>query len=357
MAVLRTVNSLIDGGGVATPQRPATPTLPPVTPPAPPAATDFTASDGSKWSTAEMRDARNLQLAEQGFVVAQQQMQQQRGRDAASASLSGWLQTFFDPTKDAATINQLMTFINQQLTADIPPDAIMISIRQQPFYKERFKGNDALRDAGIAELTPAEYLQTEQTYSSILTSANLGDLATRQNFASMIGGQVSAVELQDRVTNVYQRIQYADTALKEEMKRLKQLGNIDASDFAQALLTGKEGAASLRRKIATAEVSTEFTQRGMQSALGATELANLGVTRQQAQTGAEYARAGTQRLGELAAIYGADQTNIQAELESEAFKGLESQRRKRLTAMERSAFSGSSGMGQPSLGRSAAGNI
>lgn len=281
----------------------------------------------------------------------------QRRRVSAKASLEAWLKTFFDATKDSDVIRSMMSFVDQQVTADIPEDAIMINIREQQFYKARFKGNEGLRAAGMAELDPADYLRAERQYADILNAANLNTLAQRDTFASLIGGQVSAVELEDRVTNVYQRIKNADTALKDEMARLNQLGNITSADFAAALLTGKEGAASLRRKIAQAEVSTEFTQRGLTSAMGIEELANLGVTREQARQGAEYARMGTQRLTTLGSIYGVQSAEIQRELEQEAFKGLESQRRKQLTAQERAAFAGSAGTGMPSLGSSAAGAI
>lgn len=309
-------------------------------------------SDGSTrdLGMTEGERLRQANLAAENVAV-------QRQRVSAKASLEAWLKTFFDATRDADVIQSMMTFADQQLTADIPEDAIVLNIRQQPFYKARFKGNEGLRAAGMQELNEEDYLRAERQYADILNAANLNTLAQRDTFASLIGGQVSAVELEDRVTNVYQRIRNADQALKDEMARLNQLGNITSADFAAALLTGKEGAASLRRKIAQAEISTEFTQRGLTSAMGAQELANLGVSREQARAGAEFARMGTERLTTLGSIYGVQSTEIQRELEQEAFKGLESQRRKQLTAQERAAFAGSAGTGTPSLGTSAAGAI
>lgn len=309
-------------------------------------------SDGTRRRTGLSYAARQAQSDAMAAAAATQKQ-----RTSAKASLEAWLKTFFDATRDADTIRAMMSFVDQQVTADVPEDAIMINIREQPFYKARFKGNEGLRAAGMAELDPADYLRAERQYADILNAANLNTLAQRDTFASLIGGQVSAVELEDRVTNVYQRIRNADQALKNEMARLGQLGNITSADFAAALLTGKEGAASLRRKIAQAEVSTEFTQRGLTSAMGIEELANLGVTREQARQGAEYARMGTQRLTDLASIYGVQSAEIQRELEQEAFKGLESQRRRQLTAQERAAFAGSAGTGAPSLGMSSAGAI
>lgn len=304
---------------------------------------------------------RQAGLSEEGFAAQQAGLQAEAAaaanRRSAKASLESWLATFFDPTKDADTIRQMMAFVNQQIETDVPVEAIELKIREQPFYQQRFKGNEGLRAAGLAEMSPAEYLAAERQYSELLAQANLGNLARRDVFSSLIGGQVSAVELQDRVVNVYDRIKNADQALKDEMQRLNQLGNITAADYAESLLLGKEGAASLKRKIAQAEISTEFTGRGIQSALGVGELERLGVTRQQAAAGAEYAKTGTQRLQDLAAIYGAQPTDIQTELEKEAFTGLASQRRKQLTGQERAAFAGGAGTGTPSLGRSTLGAI
>jgi hypothetical protein len=280
-----------------------------------------------------------------------------REQKEARAELEAWLSTFFDPARDADTIKALMGFVDSELINDTPSAAIMLNIRKQPFYIERFKGNIGLRSANLPELNPAEYLAYEKTAAEYLASAGLGDIATRGNFAALIGGAVSTAELQDRVVKVYGRIKNADQALKDEMQRLGELGNLTASDFAAAMLTGKEGAASLQRKIATAEVSTEFTQRGLQSALGAQDLAAAGVTRQQAMAGAEYTRQGTQRLTDLASIYGDNRNGIQGELESEAFKGLASERRKKLAQQESAAFSGSSGIGTPSLATGGAGRL
>lgn len=275
----------------------------------------------------------------------------------ARAELEAWLTTFFDPTRDADTIRALMGFVDSELINDTPAAAIMLNMRKQPFYMERFKGNEGLRAAGLPELDPSQYLAYEKTAAEYMQSAGLGSIATRNNFAALIGGVVSPAELQDRIVNVYSRIKNADQQLKDEMQRLGELGNITAADFAAAMLTGKEGADSLKRKIATAEVSTEFTARGLQSAYGAADLAAAGVTREQAMAGAEYAKTGTQRLTDLSSIYGYNQSGIQKELEGEAFKGLASERRKKLTQQESAAFSGSSGIGTPSLASGGAGRL
>lgn len=300
-----------------------------------------------------LADAMNADLA---WRQQQAAAEAARYKVSAKASLRSWLETFFDSSTDSSMINSLMSFVEGQISEDIPTEAIMLNIRSQPFYQQRFSANAELRKKGLAELSPEEYLSAERTYSSLLTTSGLSTLSNRTTFNKLISGEVSATELQDRITNVYDRINNADTALQGELNKFFDMG-LGKSDLAAALLTGSEGANTLKRKITMAEIGAEFTPRGLTSQLGVEELANLGVTRDTARRGAEYAATGMRNLTDLANIYGAQTSGLQAELEKEAFAGLESKRRKQLTEAERAAFSGQSGTGSPSFGRSSAGSI
>ena len=281
-----------------------------------------------------------------------------RGKKMAKDQVTAWMETLFDKTNasDEIFMKQAETFIQAQIDGDVPAEAIMLNMRGQGFYQTRFSGNAALRKKGLAEMDPADYLRAERSYSQLLTSAGLSNIGTRDTFAKLIGGEVSATELEDRINNVYDRINNADTALQDELGKFFNTG-LSKKDLAEALLLGSEGAASLKRKVSMAEISSEFTPRGLTSALGIEQLQQLGVTREQARTGAEYTQQGMESLTKLSDIYNVNQTGLQSELESEAFKGLQSQRRRQLTATEKAAFGGSAGTGVPSLGRSSAGAI
>lgn len=253
------------------------------------------------------------------------------------------LGSLFTGPGDATVIQQLASFIQGQILDDIPSEEIAINLRTQDFYKQRFAGNEALKAAGYNSLSEAEYLAQENQYLDILRSNGLNNLATRENFASLIGGSVSPAELNDRVINVYDRIRNADEALSNELNALRQSMNINETDLASALLMGKDGTQMLKRKIAEAEISAEATVRGLTSAMGAGELAKLGVNRAQAAQGFENVKQMQSGLEKLGGIYNTDTTGLQSQLEKEQFGGMLSQKRKQLVNKELSTFSGKSG--------------
>jgi hypothetical protein len=213
----------------------------------------------------------------------------------------------------------------------------------------------------MSALSPAEYIDRENEYSEILRRFDLPDLAQRTVFNSLIGGQVSAAELTDRVVNVYDRIRNADPALKEELNRVSQLsmGMVNERDFAKALLTGGTGANELKRKISTAEISAEARQRGLSTG-SAEQLQQLGVSRAEARSGFAAIAEAQPTFQKLAGIYDREEmSNVlsQTELEQEVFQGLQSQRRKRVIGQETAAFAGQSGLAGSALSSQRAGQI
>lgn len=283
------------------------------------------------------------------------------------------LRPYFASASDAGFLKDLEGIIDDYIKQDYDADTISVLLPQTKPYQERFKGNVARAAAGLSQLSPAEYIQAEGTYNDILKRYNLGDIATRETFANLIGGQVSADELADRVVNVYDRIRNADPALRAEINRVEDLsrGQLTDADFAKALLTGDKGAAQLKRKIATAEIASEARIRSEQLqrqgfAPGLTvdtaeDLQKLGVTREQARAGFEQIALTQPRLTQLAEMYTGETpeaTGLQRELEAEQFQGMQSQRRRRLAEQETASFLGQSGTASGiSLGRRRTGQI
>lgn len=268
--------------------------------------------------------------------------QAQADSDVRNILIAGLSSVFTSP-QDAALVQQLTAFLEAQIAGDYTFEEVQINLRNQQVYKDRFAGNETLKAQGLAPLDEATYLANERQYMETLRSYGLSNLATRDTFAKLIGGNVSPVELQDRVVNVYDRIKNADEALSKELQSMRQMFNVTESDLAGALLMGSDGTQILKRKIAEAEINAEATVRGLQSAMGAEELVKLGINRQQAAQGFENVKQATSALDKLSGIYGGDTTGLQSELEKEQFTGLLSKRRKQLTTKELGTFSGKSG--------------
>ena len=247
--------------------------------------------------------------------------------------------------------------------------AVTLALQQSPEYKARFSGIEKYKQNYAADiaagrkaqpLTPAQYIKAEQEYQEVLNRYGLADLASQETFSELVGGDVSAIELKDRVENVYDKIRNADSVLKEQLATY--FPTLTESDFAKSLLTGKnpeDMASSLKRRVSQAEISSEAARAGLGGlTVGrAAELEQMGLTRTIARAG--YSRIAEQQtvLQKLGGIYQQDVTDIQTELEAEQFQGLASQRRKKLEQTEQATFAGRSGTSQVSLSRGTAGTI
>ena len=333
--------------------------------------TIYTAPDGQTFTDQQayvnylsLLDRQRREVAGAASTAALDAASTARTNRNAKEFLLGTLKQYFSNAEDTGFLSQLEGIIDDYVKQDYDVDTISVLLPQSAPYKERFKGNVARTSSGLSPLSPAEYLQAETQYNEILKRFNLGDLARRDTFATLIGGQVSAAELTDRVVNVYDRIRNADPALRAELNRVEGLGgNITDADFAKALLTGAEGANELKRKISTAEISAEARSRGL-GVTSAEQLQQRGITREQASAGFEQIRLTQPTMEKLSDIYRRDLTpttpegniartqEFQTELEREQFGGLASERRRRLAEQEQTAFMGQSGTAAGvSLGR------
>jgi len=285
--------------------------------------------------------------------------QTQREAVNARAIFASIFKEYFNRPGDDRFVSDLTKFVEDSISKGYTTDTISALLPQTEAYKTRFKGNEGRLAAGLAAYSPGEYLQAEDTYAEILNRFNLGGLATRDQFADLISNRKSASEVADLVQNVYFRIQNADSALREQLDALKISNGLKDSDLAQALLSGKEGAQILKQKIAGAEVGTEAAVRKL-STTRAQELANLGVTREQARTGFETIAQAQPVFEKLTGIY--DRTALapeeaQIELEKEVFQGLASERRKKVTQREQASFAGASGLAGSALSTQRAGQL
>lgn len=251
-----------------------------------------------------------------------------------------------------------------QINQGYTEESVQVAMRDLPEFKERFAGIDKYNKTFGAEIAagtkalppdPFTYIQLERDYQEILTRSGLGDLANQSTYAELIGGDVSVEETKSRIVNAYDKINNADELLKTQLRTY--FPTLDSTDFAKALLTGKnpeDMAAQLQRKVQRAEIGSEMARFNLQPSQAiATELETLGITREAARAGFGRVAEALQPVEKLAQIYEGTAAGVQEELTAEQFKGLQSQRRKKLEESERAAFSGSAGTSIVSLGTNA----
>ena len=227
-------------------------------------------------------------------------------------------------------------------------------------FQTRFPANKTRLAAGKSVLSAAEYLAAERTYTQVMQSYGVSNLATRDKLNSFIANDVSAAEVSDRVSLAINRVKNADPFTKAALA--EYYPSLNQADIVGAVLDPAEGLPALQRKIQIGEIGgaaavqslkTGLTTTSTQSdlytnvqsgALGAEGLAAFGITQDQARKGYQTVANVTPRAEFLSSISGGeDYTRLQAE--QEAFLGLASAKRAReaLSAQEQGRFQGSSG--------------
>jgi hypothetical protein len=216
------------------------------------------------------------------------------------------------------------------------PDAIIFAIREQPTYKKRFAGNAARLKKGLSELDPGSYIALENQFRQTLQSnglpANFYDQT--EDFQSLIEGDVSPSELNERVQQGYRAVADADPAVKEQMRNLY---GVTEGQLAAYFLDPQRTAPLLTRQAQAANIAARgLEQGGIQlSGTFAEDLARRGITEQQARAG--FVEVGG--LGELRQTF-AGETALSGEQLAGAQFGIdvaaqqELERRKRLRTGE-----------------------
>ena len=221
-------------------------------------------------------------------------------------------------------------------------DTIYLLLQDTPEWKRRFKGNELRRQRGLPVLSPAEYLATERAYRQVLAQYGFppGFYDTYDDFAEMIGRDLSPAELGERAQIAVQWANSRDQAAREAARRLYGLG---PGDFAAYALDPSRALPLLQKQAAAVSVGAAALRRGLGITRERAEyLADLGVTADAAEQGYATVAQMLPAYRLLGNIYGEAYDQLTAE--QEVFEGdaEATQRRRRLASQERAAFSGSS---------------
>ena len=163
-------------------------------------------------------------------------------------------------------------------------DTITVLLQQTDAYKQRFAGNAIRQQNGLSVLSPADYLSAEQSYQAVMRAAGLpqGFYDSPQDFTNFIGQNVSASELQSRVTLASQATLTASPAYTQA---LQQMG-LSKGDLTAYFLDPTKALPLLQQQANTAAIGSEALQRGLTFDQSyATQLAQAGFTQSQAAQG------------------------------------------------------------------------
>ena len=207
-----------------------------------------------------------------------------------------------------------------------------------------FKLQDRL-NAGETVQVPsiADYVRSEQALGDVFRSVGLGDLATQEMSAKILGDANKSVsEATDIINNVFMAIDNAPGALGADLKTYLNKG-LDRTSIAKALLTGKEGALELTKKVKSIEQLSAAKSQGVGISLAeGADLAAMG-----ADYGTSLGKFGEvkrlergQSLGRMSNI---DFTQQEAIASQFAGNAAADEKIRRIKEQEMNRFSGASG--------------
>ena len=159
-------------------------------------------------------------------------------------------------------------------------DVALARMRQSPQYDRYFAGNR--RPDGTFRMTEVEYMSTIRAYRTLLSDFGLNPDLFQKRFVSLIEGEVSPLELRERLGAAYEGIVANIPQVREFYARY----GYDLSDAAifASVIDPEIGDAILARRIAVAQVGGEGLARGFDVDLSFAErLADAGLSQQEAR--------------------------------------------------------------------------
>jgi hypothetical protein len=251
-------------------------------------------------------------------------------------------------------LEALVTPLKSLIEEGVSPSEFTLRLRETDAYKKRFAANAQRVAKGLRALSEAEYIGTEDQYQDVMrrygmpeTYYTKGELGIQSGFEKFLAGDVSAVELEDRIQTAQNRVVNSNPEVAKALKEFYP--GISNGDILAYVLDPANAIEQIKRKVTAAEIGGAAIQSGLKTGMTrAEELAAAGITKQQAQQGFQTVAEVAPRGGQLAEIYKQDPyTQTTAEQEVFGLTGAvdAARQRKKLTQLETAAFSGSAGQG------------
>jgi len=262
-------------------------------------------------------------------------------------------------------LGSLLDDVKDLIVSGADEASLTLALRQTKAYQNRFAANQTRINNGLRALSEAEYVTLEDQYQNVMRNYGLPatyytkDATGKQaGFEKFIAGDVSASELEDRISIAQKRVIDAAPQVKEALKQFYP--DIKDGDILAYTLDPTQGLANIQKKVLAAEIGGA----AMGAKLGATaaraeELARYGVTAETARAGYGAIGGGLERGRQLSSIYQQPDYN-QAVAEEEVFnlpgQTQAGEKRKKIIGLEKATFGGQTGVSSGALSQNRAGS-
>lgn len=293
------------------------------------------------------------------------------GSSAAADALKAQQDRLINITRDYFNRNGMGAFLSgmeKYIRLGYSGDEVMVMLANDADYKaewdKRFAGNIKRRDKGLTELLPAAYLEMEQGYKQLYLKYGVPDqlFDDASDFADLIGNDVSAVEVNDRLSQAAQFVNYSGNA---EVKRQLQdiYGMTDGEMYAYMLDPERTQAyleSETKRNMHRANVGGAAATQGLSLAsefrdeiASMYDAASSSYTSTFSDSTARFANVAKESPGYMRLAALSQEVASEGDLIREQFDltgGAAITNKKRgLASQERARFSGSSGVGKNAL--------
>ena len=246
-------------------------------------------------------------------------------------------------------LKSLYDDVRKLLEEGFTEDRIVLELQETKEYKARFRGNEIRRNAGLAVLSPAEYLSVEAGYRQIMESAGLpkGFYDSPDDYADWIGKNVAPTEVKARVDAAVNFVSQAPA----ESRRFMNLQGLSEGDLYAYALDQKKTDRMVTERFRAAELGGRLAQAGAGDVSDRT-LSQIAAVAGENTTNREAVQAAarlTERGSLLGSIYGERYDQDVAARDVFLQDVQAGNVRKRLASQERAAFGGQTGIGDKSL--------
>jgi len=242
---------------------------------------------------------------------------------------------------------------------------LTLALRATDAYKKRFAANAERVKKGLAALNEATYIGLEDKYQGIMRNYGLPStyyakdtMGRQEGFEKLIGFDVSAAELEDRILTAQERVLNASPEVTVALKQFYP--DITNGDILAYTLDPEKALTDIRKKVTAAEIGGAAIGAKLgTSAVRAEELARYGVTAATARQGYGAIGGGLERGRQLASIY-QETPYTQTVAEEEIFnlpgQTAAGEKRKKIIGLEKAEFGGQTGITSGALSRDRAGS-
>ena len=220
---------------------------------------------------------------------------------------------------------KILEYVQQGFSSD----TITLQLQETTEYKQRFAGNEKRRAKGLRVLSPAEYLSTEEGYRQVMAQAGMpsGFYDDPSDFSDRIGDDVSVDEVKGRVDQYVQVAKNTDPEYRSFLANTFGIQFTDG-DIAAFVMDKTRALPILQRQADAIGIADAARKQSLgYSKTRALQLAELGVTADQAQQAYPQIAEATAAESRAASAFGLDYS--QTDAEDEILTGSASAKRKR----------------------------